>query len=692
MNKISIRYLKGVGPRKEEVFNKKAGIYTVENLLYYFPFRYEDRTNFVAIKDLREGEASAVEAKVLTRNLKKFPYFLKARKIKSIFEVILEDNSGRINCTWFNQAYLSEVIEAGQKLVIYGKPSRYKGRLQIVSPRFECCGGQELSDVGKIIPIYKTPSEFSQRYLRKTIALAVKQYHHKFLDPLPFNVRKKQNIPNIAESFEKIHFPSSLEEADSARQRFIFEELFISQIMVYLRKAKHRLQKGPSLDIDPELVKQIEKTFPFQLTPAQKNSLNQILPDLEKSYPMHRLLQGDVGSGKTAVAIFPILLSAIAGWQSAFMVPTEVLAYQHKQTLDSFLESAGHPLNRLKGRVELITSSLSSKERSLALNHLKSGSSLIAVGTHSLIQKKIEFKRLGMVVIDEQHKFGVAQRAFLPRKGQIPPNCLVMSATPIPRSLALSLYGDLDLSVINQLPSNRARPETILVDEESRAKVYNFIRKKVKEGKQVYIVYPVIDADNGLEVKALNKMYKKIQSEFKGINLGIFHGRLKNEEKIRAIERFRKKEIDILVSTNVVEVGLDIKNATVMVVESPQKFGLSQLHQLRGRIQRSKDKATFILVSGKGISPEAEERLKAIVEENDGFKIAEKDLRLRGPGDFFGQLQHGLPNLKIAEPLRDLKILSQARQYAKEVIEDDPHLGKPPLKPLRDRLRSRGVN
>lgn len=669
MEKIPIRYIKGVGPHKEEIFNRKAQVYGLKDLFYYFPFRYEDRTNFVNIQDLRENENAVIQGEILARNLKKFPHFIRSVKIKSIFEVILGDQTAKISCKWFNQSYLADSLKVGQKIIVYGKATYYRGKLQMVAPKFEQSNKAQSLDIGKITPIYRLPAEFSQRFMRKTIFLALKKYSPGLVDPIPFEVRKRQNISNIAKSFQQIHFPASLEDADLARQRFIFEELFISQVRVYLRKAKHRFQQGPRLEFDKKIVQQIEKTLLFCLTRAQRGAVQEILADLEKKYPMRRLLQGDVGSGKTAVAMFPIILSALSSQQVAFMVPTEVLAYQHKKTIDSLLEKSTPPLSGLKGKIDLLTSSSSPKEKNLVLKRLTRGDSLIVVGTHSLIQKKIKFKKLGMVVIDEQHKFGAAQRALLPKKSKTPPNCLVMSATPIPRSLALSLYGDLDLSTIGQLPPGRVAPETILVKDKNRERVYDLIEEKIKEGRQAYIVYPVIDQNDKLEVKSLNQMVQLAQKRFSGFSLGVFHGRLENQEKIRVVNKFNDGKIDILVSTNLVEVGLDIKNATVMVVESPEKFGLSQLHQLRGRIRRSRRKSTFVLIYNENISQEARKRLITIKKESDGFKIAEVDLRLRGPGDFFGQLQHGLPNLRIANPARDLEILKEARILAREVVK-----------------------
>jgi len=518
------------------------------------------------------------------------------------------------------------------------------------------------------------PSPLSQKFMRKIIFHALEKCID-CPDPLPFYIRKEKDLFNIARGFEEIHFPNSWPAAQSARERFIFEELFFSQILVYLRKAKRVFQEGIKLQFDHKVIDQIRGNLPFQLTPSQEEALSGIIDDLKKPYPMHRLLQGDVGCGKTVVAAFAIGLCVSCGYQAALMVPTEVLAYQHGQTLREIFKGLGFlSSDKLEDSIRVITSSLSKKEVSCVYDDLKSGKIKVAIGTHSLIQEEVKFKNLGLVIIDEQHRFGVAQRALLPKKGKIMPHCLVMSATPIPRSLALSLYGDLDLLVIKGMPEGRLPPKVIWSKEKERSWVYDFIEARIKEGRQAYIIYPVIDETQDEELNSLKVMYGKISKRFSKYSAAIFHGQLKSEEKLKVIENFRNKKIDILVSTTVVEAGVNIENATTMVVENPERFGLAQLHQLRGRIQRSNHQPYFIFIAKDNLSQSAVDRLKVIYRENSGFKIAEEDLKLRGPGDFFGHLQHGLPNLKIANPIRDLEVLKQARLFAYKVIKNDPGL------------------
>jgi len=690
MNNTSIRYLKGVGPNKEAAFNR-AGVYTVKDLLYYFPFRYEDRRNFKKVKDLKVDELSVVKGKVAARNLKKMPYFVRSKKVKSIFEVILEDDTGKIKCSWFNQAYLADYIKVGQELIIFGKLRISKGGRQIISPEYEVSQKEDSLSVGKVIGVYRLPSALGQRFMRKVIATSLTTYRPEYSDPLPFNVRKERNILNIAKSLEEMHSPSSWELAKSARERFIFEELFLSQILVYLRKAKHRLQKSVSFKVRKDQLNKIRDNFKFSLTEHQEAALSQILDDLVKPYPMHRLLQGDVGCGKTVVAAFAIAVCADSGYQAAFMVPTEVLAYQHKETLEKSFAGLEFLSGKPGGKIAVITSSLSNKEKAAIYKSLSQGKIKVIIGTHSLIQEEVKFKNLGLVIVDEQHKFGVAQRALLPKKGVVCPHCLVMSATPIPRSLALSLYGDLDLSVIRGMPKNRKIPSTTWAKETERKKTYDFLRARLVEGRQAYIIYPVIEENQDQDLKSLKVMYDKIRKKFSESRVGMFHGKMKNEEKLKIIKEFREKKIDILISTTVVEVGVNIENATTMIVENPERFGLAQLHQLRGRVQRSSHQPHFILISKDNLSENAKERLKIISQESCGFKIAEEDLKLRGPGDFFGQLQHGLPDLRIANPLRDLEILQEARSFAYKVIKSDPQLKNHGNLCIKEHLVSQGT-
>jgi ATP-dependent DNA helicase RecG len=672
-----LRYLKGVGPKKEIIF-KDLGINTVRDLLYYFPFRYEDKSDLKKIKDLKVGESSLVKGKVLVRSFKKIPHYYHFKKVKSIFEAVIDDGTGIITCLWFNQPYLMDYIKVGDNLLIYGKPSYINGTLKIVSPEYQHQEETSLN-LGRIVGVYRVSASLTQKFMRKIIYSALDEFKGRLSDPIPFYIRQEKKLLNIAEGLKEIHFPSSLEKAESARWRFIFEELFFSQILVYLRKARHRLEKGIPIKINREVISKIEDNLTFALTDSQREVINQILDDLEKPYPMHRLLQGDVGCGKTVVSCFAIALVIYNGYQVAFMVPTEVLAYQHRDTLKNILKG-------FRIRIEVLTSSLSKKQARRIYEDLKEGKIDCIIGTHSLLQEEVMFKNLALVIIDEQHKFGVAQRALLPKKGRLNPHCLVMSATPIPRSLALSLYGDLDLSVIKELPSGRIQPETIWVKEEKRRWVYDFIREKLKEGRQIYIIYPVIEESDREELKSLKKMFGKICEEFNLFEVGLFHGKMKSDQKQKVIKKFRDKKIDILVSTTIVEVGINIENATVMVVENPERFGLAQLHQLRGRIQRSSHKPYFILISKDNLTDNALKRLKIISSISDGFKISEEDLKLRGPGDFFGHFQHGFPDLKIANLLRDLEALREARAFAYRVIKSDPYLKNPTHRCIRNYL------
>lgn len=662
-----VRYIKGIGPKKEEVFNN-IGVRSVKDLLYYFPFRYEDRRDIKTIKELKEGEFCLLRAKVSARKLKKMPYFLR-KKVRDIFTVILEDSTGRIDCVWFNQGYLYDKINVNDEIIIYGKPTITKEKLQFNSPEYELNPDSDSLNLGRIVSVYRLPNPFTQKFIRKTLDFCLNQFHSSLIDPIPFDIRNERKLLNIAKSLEEMHLPTSWEEAAAARERFIFEELFISQILVYLRKAKHRLQKGIPLKVNQEIIAKIKKNLNFELTNEQNQALSQILCDIEKAYPMHRLLQGDVGCGKTIVAAFGMAQAIFCGYQAAIMAPTEVLAYQHKESLENIFKG-------LNFTIEVLTSSLSREKIKKIHQNLKEGKINLIVGTHSLIQEEIEFSNLGFVVVDEQHKFGVAQRALLSKKGKPSPHVLVMSATPIPRSLALSLYGDLDLSIIKEFPKGRILPENMWLCEDKRKWVYDFIKSKLNEGRQVYIIYPLIEESVDEDLKSLKVMHNKLTRIFKDYKTAMFHGKLKNDEKLKVIQEFKENKINILVSTTVVEVGVNIENATVMVVENPERFGLAQLHQLRGRIRRASFQPYFIMLSDAGLSETASRRLEVISKTNDGFVIAEEDLKLRGPGDFFGASQHGLPPLKIANPLRDLEILKEARVFAYKTVKNDPFLEK----------------
>ena len=671
---LPLRYLKGIGPKKEKIF-KNLGIHTVRDLLYHFPFRYEDKSNFKKIKDLKENESSLIKGKILARNFRKIFF---SKKVKDIFEVVLEDETGRIRCVWFNQPYLVDSLKVGKEVIVYGRPFYEKGSFLFISPEYEFVNKDSLN-LGRIVGVYRLTSSLTQKFMRRVIHYTLGEFKKKIKDPLPFYIRREKNFFNIAKGLEEIHFPTNWENAQKSRQRFIFEELFFSQILVYLRKAKHRQQEGVPLRAKEEILKRIGSDLNFSLTNSQKRVISEIIQDLEKPYPMHRLLQGEVGSGKTVVASFAFAVCCSLGYQAALMVPTEVLAYQHRDTLEEIL-------NGLDFNIEVLVSSLAQKKIKKIHQELKEGKIDIVVGTHALIQEEVEFKNLALVVIDEQHKFGVGQRALLPKKAKVSPHCLIMSATPIPRSLALSLYGDLDLSLLKELPPQRRLPKTIWVKEEKRRWVYDFLKEKIKEGRQAYIIYPVIEETEDKDLKSLKEMEGYLKKELFPYHVGVFHGKMKNREKIEAIKKFKENKINILISTTIVEVGINIENATIMVVENPERFGLAQLHQLRGRIQRSSHQPYFIILSKNEFTENVLKRLEIISSVTDGFKIAEEDLKLRGPGDFFGYLQHGFPQLKIAHPLEDLEILKQARVFAYRIIKNDPYLEKPFHRCIKEHL------
>ncbi len=668
-----LQFVKGVGPRKAEVLAQK-GYSAVEDLLFHLPFRYEDRSRFADIASLRPGDRATVSGKILSANLKRTrkPGF-------TIFEALVDDQTAGLSLVWFNQPYLRDILKTGREVVLYGEAalSRYKGRaLQMENPQYEVItrDGTEAIHTGRVVPIYQRLSDLSPRMIRTILHNIFAALPDRIPDPLPPSLSAGRGLMPRGRALREVHFPPEgalLDEyqarTSQAHRRLIFEEFFLLQLALGLRRAgQEEERRAIEYKTSPEIREKLLAVLPFHLTAAQRRAFKEIVSDLTSRRPMNRLLQGDVGSGKTIVATLAMLLAVENGRQAALMAPTEILAEQHSRGISALLAKGRY-------RVQLLTGAMTAAQRRPALRAIEEGYVQIVIGTHALIQETVVFKDLGVVVIDEQHRFGVVQRAALRGKGpsSTSPDVLVMTATPIPRSLALTLYGDLDLSVIDELPPGRRPIKTHLRDESARPRIYDFIREQVRQGRQAYIVLPLVEESEKTDLRAAVKMHEDLSKKtFRDLRVGLVHGRLKPEERDEVMKRFAAGGLDVLVATTVIEVGIDVPNATVMVVEHAERFGLSQLHQLRGRVGRSSHVSHCVLVHGEDLSEEARARLRVMEESADGFRIAEKDLEMRGPGEFMGTRQSGLPEIRIGNIIRDLALLEDARREALAILSE----------------------
>ena len=691
-----VQYVKGVGPRIAEVLAAK-GILTVGDLLHYLPFRYEDRLNPRGISELRAGEMATVVGEVRNSGL------FRTRSMP-IFQLTVGQGRSRLRCLWFNATYLQDKFKPGQMIALYGKveADQRTRELQIVQPQFELLGDPgdeengaekkvaESLEIGRIVPIYEATGSVTAKRFRRIIRTALDNLTPDLPEPIPAAVRAHMGLIWPRAALWNVHWPEpgeSLEQLQSSRTpahiRMIFDELFFVELGLELKRRQQKAQTGIPFRLDDRARAAIRKILPFHPTVAQKRVLKEIAADMEKPYPMRRLLQGDVGSGKTIVAFEAAIIAIENGYQVALMAPTEILAQQHYFSARRILENAGY-------RIVLLTGSLEADRKKEIRRHIAQGNAQLIIGTHALLEEKVEFGNLGLVIVDEQHRFGVLQRLKLMRKSvdseathvgaaatgrpvgsreAAEPDVLVMTATPIPRTLALTLYGDLDLSVLDQLPPGRTPIVTKRVPDDQSPKVWEFVRKQVVEGHQVYVVYPVIAENEESELKAAIKMYRELSGNiFKDLKVGLLHGRLDADLKDTVMRMFQKGELQILVATTVIEVGVDVPNATVMVIEHAERFGLAQLHQLRGRIGRGAAKSYCILMTGGKVTEEGQRRLQAMVDTNDGFKIAELDLELRGPGEFFGTRQAGLPSFRVANIIRDAQLLEAAKREAAAVL------------------------
>ena len=659
-----LQFLKGVGPHRAADL-QRVGLQTVEDLLARFPIRYEDRGHLQPIASVKTDEHASIAGEILDCGLRatRRPGF-------KIFEALVRDNSGAIRAVWLNQPFLNEVFRRHQHVVLFGAVDRRaRGGPQFTNPQYEILDpeGETATTIhtGRIVPVYEKVGSVTPKMQRRLVFDALHRLPERLDDPLPGELRIRLGFPDRCTAFRQAHFPGA-DTALGALNQFrtpaqvslIFEEFFLFQLGLVLRRRVSDAERKPAIiHVDDRIRESARRVLPFKLTPGQRQALKEIVDDLQRPQPMNRLLQGDVGAGKTIVALLAALVTMENGLQAAFMAPTEILAEQHFLTLRRLLEPS-------RFRVALLTGSQASASRRTVLADLARGRLDLVVGTHALVQEDVGFRALGLVIIDEQHRFGVIQRATLRAKGLMP-DVLVMTATPIPRTLALTTYGELDVSIIPDVPPGRQPVETVVKPESQRGVIYETVRRQLEAGRQAYVVYPLIEESDKIDLKAATEMADHLAQEvFPAYRVALLHGRMKADAKDRIMRAFAARALDILVSTTVIEVGIDVPNASVMVVEHAERFGLSQLHQLRGRVGRDKHQSSCALLYQEPLSDQARERLNAMAETTDGFVLAERDLALRGPGDFFGTRQSGIPTLRVGDLLRDHALMEQARREA----------------------------
>ena len=681
-----LQFIKGVGPKRADLL-KKLNLETVSDALFFLPFRYEDRTQVKKIIELVPGETASFLGEVVNAGT------VRIGRRRKIFEALVQDDSGFLHVKWFqfNETYMTEKVKTGRKLIFSGKPTHNKrgGGLEVIHPNTEIQSDESSKslEIGRIVPIYHSTDGLHLKSLRKIIKNLVDNYKNLIEEFLPDKILKRYKFPTRSKAIQKAHFPpndASIELLDkfqdSSQARLIFEEFFLLQLTLALKKRHLQVEEcGQPFKTRGELIHKFMELLKFDLTKAQKKVLGEIMHYLEKNEPMNLLLQGDVGSGKTVVALISLLTGVDNDCQTALMAPTELLAEQHFLSIRPFCEA-------LNITIALVTSSGTAKEKSLLHSSISNGTTQIIIGTHALIQKKIEFSKLGLIVVDEQHRFGVLQRDALSKKG-LTPHVLIMTATPIPRSLALTLYGDMNVSFLDEFPPGRIPIETKLFYEDSRNTAYTLLEKEITEGRQAYVVCPLIEESESIDLKAAIDVSEELQNRrLPNFKIELIHGKLKKEERQKIMAAFKNGEIDVLVATTVIEVGIDVPNATVMLIEHAERFGLAQLHQLRGRVGRGKQASICLLICSHALTVDGKARLSAIVKSRDGFSIAEEDLRIRGPGDFTGTRQSGMPLLRAGNLLRDIKLLELSRREAIDLIEKDPKLEAPEHINLKEAL------
>jgi ATP-dependent DNA helicase RecG len=668
-----VQFVKGVGPQRAEKL-KKLGVETVEQLLFYLPRDYQDLTDLRPIGKLEAGKLQTVRGKIVDLDAKE------THKGGSLAAALVDDGSGRVRAVWFDQPMAIKRFNVGDTVLFSGKPAWRMGCWEMAHPQVQMTEDASLAE--PFLPVYPLTEDLRIGDLRRILRIAVTEYAADVPETMPAEMLAAHRFPGIATALAQAHFPPDRESGEAARRRLAFEEFLLLQLAMALRQRDIRDDRqAPRLEANEKVDDRIRRLFPFKLTGDQNKAVADVCADLASGKPMNRLLQGDVGSGKTAVAAYALLVAVAAQHQAALMAPTELLAQQHWRTLDQYLS---------KSRVRrlLLTGSNPAAERSRSLAAIRAGEVDLVVGTQAIIQKDVEFAKLGLVVIDEQHKFGVRQRAHFRHKG-IDPHYLIMSATPIPRTLTMTVFGDLDVSIIREQPPGRKPVRTYLVEPKDHAKSYEFVCKKLIEGRQAYVICPLVEQSGKIEIRSAEQMAAQLRAGvFAKFRVGLVHGRMDDGTREAAMEAFRAGQTQVLVSTLVVEVGIDVPNATVMIIADAERFGLSQLHQLRGRISRGSYPG-FCFLFATPNNADAVARLKALVDTTDGFRIAEEDLRLRGPGQFLGTRQHGLPERRLGDLIRDEPLIRAARDDARRLVRDDPRLEQPDHQMLRDAMRRR---
>ena len=654
-----VKFVKGVGSNRAKLLNK-LNIYNLEDLITYYPREYEDRSKPKKIADTENGEECLIEG-IVTSHIKEIRTH---RRNMTIYKLIVRDDTDSCELVWYNQSYLKKMFKIGETYKFFGRINKRIGQTEMVSPVYDLEGNNK--NTGRIIPIYPLTYSLSQNTLRHIIEEGLKQAKDKIAETLPEYILEEYKLMKLKNAMQSIHFPKELKDFGEARNRLAFEELLTMQLLLLNLKNKYKnTEKGIKFDSKVKM-SDVINDLPFKLTKAQTRVLEEIDSDMESDKAMNRLLQGDVGSGKTIVSIIAAYKAVKSGYQMAMMAPTSILASQH-------LENFKNVLEKYDIRCELLLGNTTKKKKEDILSRLKDGEIDIIIGTHSLLEENVIFKNLGLVVTDEQHRFGVRQRSTIVSKGKNP-DVLVMTATPIPRTLALILYGDLDISIIDELPPNRKKIDTFAVRKSLEERVNNFVKKQIDEGRQAYIVCPLVEESEEIEAKSVEKLTEKYKNEaFKEYKVECLHGKMKPKEKEDIMQRFKEGKIDILISTTVIEVGVDVPNSNIMVIENAERFGLAQLHQLRGRVGRG-EYQSYCILKYQGNSELIRKRMQVMQETNDGFIISEKDLELRGSGEFFGTKQHGIPEFKIANLFEDMKLLKLVQSVALKILEEDPGL------------------